>query len=196
MERDILSLLDELRIIGQNGLRYADDHHDERRYERILELVEEHYGETLTLPPEEVHNRLAEEVGHVTPKVGAGAAIFNEDGKMLLMQRPDRGDWNVPGGFVDPDEGPEQAVIRETREETGLDVRIVDLVGAYHQPATEQHVNEVVGLAYLCERVGGELRESKESTALQYWHIEDVPNWHRTARTLAIDARETWNNSV
>jgi hypothetical protein len=119
MEQDMLSLLDELRIIGQNGHWYADNNHDERRYERMLELVEEHYGETLAVPPEEVRGRLAEEVGHVTPKVGTGAAIFNEDGKMLLMQRLDREDWNVPGWVVDPGEGPEQAVVRETREETG-----------------------------------------------------------------------------
>lgn len=194
MVLDILSLLDELRIIGQNGLRYADNYHDERRYKRLLELVEEYYGETLALPPKEVHDRLGEELGHVTPKVGIGAALFDEDEKLLLMKRPDRGDWNVPGAFVDPGEGPQQAVRRETQEETGLSVRINDLVGAYHLPSTEQHVNELVGLVYLCECIGGELRGSAESTALQYWQIEDVPCWHREAQEYAVDARKAWQD--
>jgi ADP-ribose pyrophosphatase YjhB (NUDIX family) len=192
MTRGLSSLLDELRIIAQNGLRYSDNQHDERRYERILELVAEHYGETLSVPPEEMQDRLAAEIGHITPKVGAGAAIFDEDGKILLMKRPDRGDWNVPGGFVDPNEGPEGAVVREVKEETNLDIRIVELVGAYHQPATAQHANEVVGLVYLCERTGGELRDSEESTALQYWQVESVPEWHRRARRFAIDAYDAW----
>lgn len=190
MDQNLPTLLDELRIIGQNGLRYADNNHDERRYERILELVAEYYGETLAMPPEEVHDRLAEEIGHITPKVGAGAVIFDEDEKVLLMKRADKGDWNVPGGFVDPNEGPERAVIRETKEETNLDVQIVELVGAIHQPATAQYVNEVIGLGYLCERISGELQGSEESTALRYWKIEEVPEWHRSIKSLVLDARE------
>ncbi|WP_248909160.1 NUDIX hydrolase N-terminal domain-containing protein [Halocatena marina] len=193
MDPNVLSLLDELRILGQNGLRYADNHYDEQRYRRLLELVAEYYGETLALPPEEVHEQLAAEIGHVTPKVGVGAALFDDDGKILLMKRPDRGEWNVPGGFVDPGEGPQQAVRRETREETGLAVRINELVGVYHLPATEQYVNEVVGIAYLCERTGGELQGSVESTALQYWHIENVPEWHRDAHALAANAHDVWH---
>lgn len=192
MSQDLIPLLDELRIISQNGLRYSDNRHDERRYKRILELVEEYYGETLPLPPEEVHDQLADEIGHVTPKVGVGAAIFDREGKILLMKRSEDGEWNVPGGFVDPNEGPKQALIRETREETSLEIEIVELVSALHQPATTHHVNEVVGLGYLCERTGGELEGSEESTALQYWDIEDVPHWHRNSDQLARQARNVW----
>lgn len=190
MKPNILALLDELRIIGQNGLRYADNHHDERRYDRILELVAEHYGETLGLNPDDVRERFADEVGHVTPKIAAGAAIFDADERILLMKRADSGDWMIPGGFVDPNESPEGTVIRETKEETNLDVRLIELVGTHYQPATEHHVNETVGLVYLCERLGGTLRGSEESSALQYWHIEDVPSWHREFQKIAFEARE------
>lgn len=190
MKPNILALLDELRIIGQNGLRYADNHHDERRYDRILELVAEHYGETLGLNPDDVRERFADEVGHVTPKIAAGAAIFDADERILLMKRADSGDWMIPGGFVDPNESPEGTVIRETKEETNLDVRLIELVGTHYQPATEHHVNETVGLVYLCERLGGTLRGSEESSALQYWHIENVPSWHREFQKIAFEARE------
>ena len=50
---DLVKLLDELRIIGQNGLRYAENPYDEARYERILELVCQYYGESLAVPSEE-----------------------------------------------------------------------------------------------------------------------------------------------
>ena len=192
MKSNLLALLDELRIIGQNGLRYADNHHDERRYGRILDLVAEHYGETLAVSSDEVRERFAEEVGHITPKIAAGAAIFDDDGRILLMKRADSGEWMVPGGFLDPGEGPERAAVRETKEETNLDVRVTTLVGAHYQPATEHHVNEAVGLVYLCERLGGTLRGSEESSDLGYWHIEDIPAWHRDFHEIAYDARDVW----
>jgi ADP-ribose pyrophosphatase YjhB (NUDIX family) len=193
MKPSILALLDELRIIGQNGLRYAENCHDEQRYNRLLELVAEYYGETLALNSGDVREQLAEEVGHITPKIAAGVALFDEEGRILLMKRTDTGDWLVPGGFVEPNEGPEQAAIRETNEETNLDVRITELVGTHYQPATEHHVNETVALIYLCERLGGTLQGSEESSALQYWHIEDVPTWHRDFDEIAFEAREVWH---
>lgn len=93
MDVDLLSLLDELRAMAQTGLAYTDDPYDRERYNRLLELVETYYGETLDLPESEVRTRLAAELGYVTPKVGASAAIFDNDGRQLLMKRPDSGTW-------------------------------------------------------------------------------------------------------
>jgi len=50
---DLLPLLDEFHAMGKTGLSYAEDPYDEERYERMLELVAEHYGETFSLPPAE-----------------------------------------------------------------------------------------------------------------------------------------------
>jgi len=86
---DFLALLDEIRILAQNGLEYTDDAFDRRRYERLLEIVTESYGDTLRLPPSEVHARFSRELGHITPKVGAEVAIFDADGRILLIRRTD-----------------------------------------------------------------------------------------------------------
>lgn len=74
---NLLALLDELRSIGQNGLRYTDDPHHERRYGRILELVSRYYGETFDVDPTVVSERFCEELkrGHVTPRPEYGADI-------------------------------------------------------------------------------------------------------------------------
>lgn len=93
---ELLSLLDELRAMAQTGLAYADDPYDEERYNRMLELVEEYYGKTLDLPSDDVQERLADELGYVTPKVGTAAAIFDADGRQLLMKRPESGTWCFP----------------------------------------------------------------------------------------------------
>jgi 8-oxo-dGTP diphosphatase len=61
-----------------------------------------------------------------------GAVVHDADGRLLLIQRghdPHRGSWSLPGGRVEAGESPEQAIVREVREETGLDVVPGRLVG-------------------------------------------------------------------
>lgn len=185
---DLLALLDELRIIAENGLEYADDPYDEERYSRIQELVEHYYGRTLDLPEEAVAERLREELGPVTPKVGATAAVFDENGQVLTMQRPG-GDWCLPGGNADPGGGPEQIAIRETREETGLDVDPVELVDAYElPPGTAYDPHGAITLVYRCRPTGGELDPSHEVTALTWQRIDDVDDWFFDHEQYARDA--------
>lgn len=197
MSVELLALLDELRAIARNGLLYAEDPHDEERYERILELVEEYYGETFDLPPEEVRSRLASELGHVTPKVGAGAVLFDDDGRLLLMKRADNGTWCVPGGIVEVTESPAETVVRETREETGLDVEIAELLDVYYTaPGGVYGPHGTVGVVYRCEPTGGALELSDEGEALKYWAVEDVPSWHRNHAEIAADAHATFEERV
>jgi ADP-ribose pyrophosphatase YjhB (NUDIX family) len=191
---DILPLLDELRAIGQNGLMDAECPYDRERNERLLELASEYYGKTVEPPPEEIRERLAEELGYATAKVGAGAAIFNEDGQILLVKRADNGKWGFPAGGVEPNESAAAAAVRETKEETGIDVKIVELVGVYHEKAGKSNPHSVVPVFYLCERMGGTLQSSHETDEVRYWDIDDVPVWHSDARTWATDAYERWSD--
>ena len=86
---DRLTLLDELRAIAQTGLRYATDPYDRERCTRLLDLATRGYAEALDLPEPEVRERLARDLGYVSAKVGADAAIFDADGRMLVVLRTD-----------------------------------------------------------------------------------------------------------
>lgn len=189
MSVELLSLLDELRAIAHNGLQYAEDRHDERRYGRILELVEEYYGVALDVPPEEVRERLAAELGHVTPKVGAAAVVFDDDDRVLLMKRADTGTWCLPGGIVEVTESPAETVVRETREETGLDVDVLALLDLYYTPPGGAYgPHGAVGVVYRCEPTGGALEVSPEGEALNYWDVDSVPSWYRDHADVVRDA--------
>jgi 8-oxo-dGTP pyrophosphatase MutT (NUDIX family) len=63
----------------------------------------------------------------------AGACIRDERGRILLLRRSD-GLWSVPGGGLEPGERLDQAVVREVREETGLEVEPTALIGVYSDP--------------------------------------------------------------
>ena len=192
----LYELLDELRIIGQNGLQYSEDPYDEERYERILELVSQYYGETLDLPPSEVRNRFEKELGHITPKVGAEAAIFNSNGEVLVMLRSDTDNWCLPCGWTEPNESPEETAVRETREETGLEVVPQALVGNYYGPPSDRFgPHGRISIVYLCEIESGELTLSHEGKKLEYRDINEVPDWLKRHETYARDAKQIWLES-
>jgi 8-oxo-dGTP diphosphatase len=67
-----------------------------------------------------------------------GAVIKDEAGRLLLIRRghePGKGLWSIPGGRIEPGESDESALMREVREETGLDVTAGPLIGAVRRPA-------------------------------------------------------------
>jgi 8-oxo-dGTP diphosphatase len=67
-----------------------------------------------------------------------GAVVFDESGRLLLIKRanpPAQGKWSLPGGRQEPDESPEDGVVREVREETGLEVHVEREVGTVQRRA-------------------------------------------------------------
>jgi ADP-ribose pyrophosphatase YjhB (NUDIX family) len=193
---DILPLLDELQTIARTGLNYTESPYDRERYERLLQLAVAYYGQALDLPPADVRARLTQELGYITPKVGAEAAIFDEEGRILLVRRSDDGRWCLPCGWVDPNETPAQAAMRETREEVGLEARVVRLADVLTRlPSAEMGPHTAVAVIYLCEVTGGEMALSHECLEARYWRIEDVPVWHELHRRYAEAARDCWRSA-
>lgn len=192
-EPSILMLLDELQTIAQNGLLYAENPYDRERYERLLQVASEWYGTALALPPAEIRARLQAEIGYRTPKVGASAAIFNEEGAVLLVLRTDDNTWCLPCGWLGPNETPLECAIRETWEETGFVVAQQALVNVHAQPAGH-HAFSHVSVTYLCRIVGGTRALSHETSDVQFWQIDDVPHWHPYHDQRASDAARLWHS--
>ena len=191
---DIFSLLDELQTIARNGLHYARDPYDRERYEHLMRLTTQQYSQLLALPEEAIRERFRNELGYITPKVGSDAAIFNEKGEILLMDRADGTGWCLPCGWVDPNERPVDTAVREVREETGLEVEVVRLVGVFtREPNAGGGAHTMVAIVHLCQIVGGELRLSHEGNDLRYWAIDEVPRWHATHEVYARAAHRVWS---
>ena len=85
--------------------------------------------------------------------------------KILLIKRrtvPFKGYWALPGGRVDPGETVEQTIVREVKEETGLDVAIVSKVGDYHEQGVQNGVvYDYYPACFLVKVVGGEIKKQE-----------------------------------
>jgi ADP-ribose pyrophosphatase YjhB (NUDIX family) len=192
---DVLALLEELQSIARTGLNYSTDPYARAHYERLLQLAAESYGEVLDIPTPDARARLQGELGSITPKVGADAAIFDDAGRILLVERADDRCWGLPAGWVDPNEAPWSTVRREAREELALDVEPVQLVDVMFRPASASWgPHAVVSIVYLCRIIGGEIRLSHEVLDARYWEIDQVPVWHKDHRKFAEAARGVWTS--
>ncbi|WP_404276762.1 NUDIX hydrolase [Exiguobacterium undae] len=100
--------------------------------------------------------------------LSAGAVVLDEHGKILLIKGPQRG-WEFPGGIIELGETIEGGIIREVREESGIDIEVVRFCGIY------QNVKEhVCATCWLAKAVGGTPRASSESLEVGFFSLEEV----------------------
>jgi 8-oxo-dGTP diphosphatase len=107
--------------------------------------------------------------------VGA-AALVEREGCLLLLQRtfePFAGHWNLPAGYVEPGESPEQAARREALEETGLVVDVIAVDGVYFF-ADDPRGNGIL-IAYRCRSAGSDPMPGREATASAWFLPSELP---------------------
>jgi ADP-ribose pyrophosphatase YjhB (NUDIX family) len=184
---DLFTVLDEVQAIARTGLHFAESPYDRERYERLLAIVTGQYEDYVDLPDAETRARFAREVGSITPKVGADGAIFDEHGRVLLVRRQDDGRWGLVAGWVEANEDPAQTVVREAKEEVGLDVVVERLAGVVFRPAGAlAGPHSTVSIVYVCAPVGGEITpQPHEVIEARYCDADSVTDWHLNHEVLA-----------
>jgi len=114
-----------------------------------------------------------------TGKTSTAIIPFPSD-QILLVKRdtvPFKGYWALPGGRMEPGETVEQTVVREVKEETGLDVAIVDKIGEYVEKGVKDDVDyEYYPTCFVVKPVGGEIkRQESEIQEIQLFSLKALP---------------------
>ncbi|HIE34366.1 MAG TPA: NUDIX hydrolase [Candidatus Altiarchaeales archaeon] len=110
------------------------------------------------------------------PRLTVDAIILRKYSIILIKRKnpPFKGMWALPGGFVEYGETVEEAIIRETKEETGLDVEILNLFNVYSKSDRDPRCH-TVSIVFLCRATGGGLNASSDSADVREFKLTELP---------------------
>lgn len=130
--------------------------------------------------------------------IGVGGAVVR-DGRLLLVRRASRhgrGNWQLPGGYIEPDETIEQAVVREVLEESGVRTEVEAVLGLRSRYDPEN--GNGIYVVMLLTAIGGEpAADNREVDQAGYFTLDEIRglsplppvNWEIAQRVLASDRR-------
>src|SRR5262245_12609674 len=128
------------------------------------------------------------------PIVGVGAVILEGD-RVLLVRRahePLKGEWSLPGGAVELGETLAEALAREVREETGLEVRVgpvVEVLDRVHRAPDGRIEYHFVLVDYLCALAGGQLAAASDADGACWVPVDDLASYRLAREALAVIAK-------
>jgi len=172
--------------IARTGLGFTQNLYEKERFEEVLKVA----ADIRTCAEEEipangsaiasaslVHDWL--EVvgqgvaGYVTPKVAVGAVVGNDQDEMLLVKRADSGVWLYPTGWADVGYSASEVVVKEVREETGIESEPLRLIAVLDGLRLGFTRVPLYSLLFHCRAIGGELRAHPLECAAVGWFAED-----------------------
>jgi ADP-ribose pyrophosphatase YjhB (NUDIX family) len=171
-----LEIAREIQQLSQTGLAFANNDYEKTRYERLTEIVSEIINSNTQLDKESVQKVLMNHPGYATPKVDVRSAVF-KDGKILLVQETTDKCWAMPGGWADVGDIPSEVAVRETKEESGFDVKPVKVIGVYdaNRLGGRLELFHAFKIIFLCELIGGEAKTSDETLDVKFFSLDELP---------------------
>ena len=166
----------EIQQLCQTGLAFSESNYDTQRYKQLTKLAADIVASHSELDKNSLTERFIAHPGYATPKIDIRAAIIQDD-KILLVQEAMDNRWAMPGGWADVGESPSEAIIRETKEESGLDILPKKIVGVYDancdgRPLELFHAYKIV---FLCDVADGVLTKSDETIDVKYFGFDNIP---------------------
>jgi ADP-ribose pyrophosphatase YjhB (NUDIX family) len=166
--RQLLRWSEALAGIARTGLGFTESLYERERFEEVLRVAADIQiaaaeGATGVEDAEELVEEWLKAVGqgvpgYVTPKVAVGAAVGNDKGELLLVQRADSGVWLYPTGWADVGYSAAEVVVKEVLEETGIEAEPVRLIAVLDGLRLGFTRVPLYSLVFHCRAVGGELR--------------------------------------
>jgi ADP-ribose pyrophosphatase YjhB (NUDIX family) len=158
---------ESLAAIARTGLAFTQNLYERERYEEVLHVaadIKSTLEEERGLRREQAHfvqewmDNIGEGIpGYITPKVAIGAIVGNDSGEILLVKRPTSGVWLYPTGWADVGYSAAEVVVKEVREETGIEAEPVQLLGVVDGMRMGFTRFGMYLLLFHCRAVGGEL---------------------------------------
>ena len=182
-DKTLLRWAESLAGVARTGLGFTQSQYERERFEEVLKIAADIKTAALeglddVLDADGLVTEWMREVGsgvpgYATPKVAVGAAVFNDEGELLLIQRADSGVWLYPTGWCDIGYSAPEVVVKEVLEETGVEVTVERLIGVLDGMRLGASRIPLYSLLFLCRAVGGELRPHPHEVLDVGWFERD-----------------------
>ena len=163
-DQDLVRWSEALSGIARTGLGFTTSLYEQERFQEVLHVAadmraavadastaSEWVGEWMGAVGKGVP-------GYVTPKLAVGAVVGNEKGELLLIQRADSGIWLYPTGWCDVGYSPSEVVVKEVKEEAGIDVEPVRIIAVIDGVRNQFTRVPLYSLVFHCRMIGGDLK--------------------------------------
>lgn len=183
LEAQLARWSESLAAIARTGLAFTQNLYERERYEEVLHVaadIKAAFEESNELRRERGHfvqewmDNIGEDIpGYVTPKVAVGAIVGNDAGEILLVKRVPSGVWLYPTGWADVGYSAAEVVVKEVREETGIEAEPVQLLGVVDGMRMGFTKFGMYMLLFHCRATGGELNPHPLETDGCGWFAKD-----------------------
>lgn len=175
--KEQLDAVKRLKDIADIGLIYTDVPYDIERYEELKNISLKLMGHLADEPFAKLDSFFLPQLDYPTPKVDVRGFVINEKDEILMAQEGVDSKWTIPGGWADIGNTPKEVVIKEIKEETGIDAEVVRLLAIYdkqrHKHPAEPYY--IYKLMFFCKAVGGELQPGFDMKGAGYFSLDDLP---------------------
>jgi ADP-ribose pyrophosphatase YjhB (NUDIX family) len=180
LTEQLLRWADTLRDLSALGLRYANNVYDRERYRTIQHIVLDMMATATERPLAHFEALRSTLFLRPSPIVAGAAAVIDERGRIVLIERADTHHWGMPAGMMEVGETPAEGVTREAFEETGIRCRAVALVGVYDSwkggAPMGQHTYK---FTFLCQPLTHDQEytpfSQEETVQVQWFTEEELP---------------------
>ncbi|EIW18586.1 MULTISPECIES: NUDIX hydrolase N-terminal domain-containing protein [Pelosinus] len=166
----------QLQSLAQAGLTYSKDKYDIERFQQIRNLSVEILSEYTGISNEKIEDLFCNEIGYQTPKIDIRGAIFKEN-KILLVKESVDGCWSMPGGWAEFNLSIKENIIKEAREEAGLNVVPKRLIAVLDRNKHNEPVSAygIYKIFVLCELIDGAFEKNIETEESGFFSLADLP---------------------
>lgn len=167
----------EMQSIAQAGLTYSKDIYDIERFEQLRDLAAQVMTEYTQVESEKIKDLFCNETGYQTPKIDVRGVVF-KDHKILLVKEAIDGKWSLPGGWAEVNLSPAENVLKEVKEESGLDVSPSRIIAVQDRKYHNQplHAYSIYKIFILCDLVGGSFIANNETLDAGFFGLDELPD--------------------
>lgn len=192
--KEQLDAVKRLKAIADTGLVYAEVPYDIERYEELKDISLKLMAHLSNEPFSKLDSFFLPQLDYPTPKVDVRGLIINENDEILMAQEGVDNKWTIPGGWADIGNTPKEVVVREIKEETGIDAEVVRLLAIYDKQRHEHPAEPyyIYKLMFFCRATGGTLKPGFDMKGAAYFSLDALPELSKE-RILEVQIKQLFD---